>query len=100
MGGAPGICTQWDFPCINFQWTDFSERHGFAQRVSIGGGLASMHPIYITVDQPDSQEWRLCAVFEKHRFGPRQRDRFFEYFETALRALLERPLDLVWPERR
>merc|ERR1712079_929411 len=99
LWGAPGISTQFDSALINFEWTDFTERHGFTQRVSTGErGAGSLNPLRIAVDQPNGEEWRVCAAFEKHRFGPRRRERFFEYFEMALRALLERPLDLVWPE--
>jgi len=99
LWGTSGISTQFDLALINFEWTDFTERHGFIQRLSpFEGGAGSHHPVRISVDQPGGEEWRVCADFDKHRFGPRRRERFFEYFETALRALLERPLDLVWPE--
>jgi len=97
--GTPGISTQNDLALINFEWTDFAERHGFAQRVSTGErGAGSLHPVRIAVDQPNGDEWRMCAAFANHRFGPRKRERFFEYFETVLRTISERPLELVWPD--
>jgi len=96
---APGLATQYDLPLVNFEWTDLTERHGFVQRVNPGGERAesSLHPLRVSVDQPDREAWRLRVAFDRRRFGPCRRERFFELLEAALRGLLERPLDLVWP---
>merc|ERR1740129_454241 len=95
---APGLATQFDVTLVNFEWTDFEERHGFVQQVSLlEGSESSFHPLRVAVDQPGPDTWRMRVTFAKQRYDEGRREKFLELFERSLRALLERPLDLVWP---
>lgn len=94
----PGLCTQFDITIVNFEWTDFEERHGFVQRVTVGKrNESSPHPLRISVDQPNRDTWRMRVAFGRKQYNEAARERFFNLFENSLRALLHDPLRLVWP---
>merc|ERR1712094_93899 len=59
---VPGLATQHDVPMINFQWTDFDQRHGFIQQPSVVDWKEnSLAPVSLVVDQPEHHLWRLRA---------------------------------------
>merc|ERR1712083_331669 len=91
---APGLATQFDVTLVNFEWTDFEERHGFAQKVDFTEGReGSIHPLRVAVDQVNPFTWRMRVSFAKEHYNEALREEFFELFERSLHALLERPLD-------
>mmetsp|Transcript_59428 Transcript_59428/g.150579 ORF Transcript_59428/g.150579 Transcript_59428/m.150579 type:complete len:396 (-) Transcript_59428:93-1280(-) len=95
---VPAVRTQFDFTLINFEWTDFQEKQGFAQHVTCSErGESSFHPLRIAVDQPERQVWRMRVAFQEGKFTEQQRESFFDLFEKSLRMLQDNPLELIWP---
>eukprot|EP00930_Biecheleria_cincta_P039361 TRINITY_DN27064_c0_g1_i1.p1 TRINITY_DN27064_c0_g1~~TRINITY_DN27064_c0_g1_i1.p1 ORF type:complete len:1328 (+),score=219.18 TRINITY_DN27064_c0_g1_i1:54-4037(+) len=95
---APLPTGQSELPFVNFEWTDFEERHGFSQIVDAGRSDTSVQtPMKLVVDQPDSQSWRVAATFKTSLYKEDARKRFFPLLDEALLNLIEDPLKLVWP---
>lgn len=95
----PGLATQFDVPLVNFEWTDFEERHGFTQHVTVcERNESSPHPFKVAVDQPGRDVWRIRAVFAKRYYTEYHSKRFFDLVDQSFRTLSEDPLQLAWPE--
>eukprot|EP00927_Polykrikos_kofoidii_P018313 TRINITY_DN18474_c0_g1_i1.p1 TRINITY_DN18474_c0_g1~~TRINITY_DN18474_c0_g1_i1.p1 ORF type:complete len:1546 (-),score=234.08 TRINITY_DN18474_c0_g1_i1:137-4243(-) len=95
---APGLATQSDVPFVNFEWTDLEELQGFSQHVRVRNwGESARHPVQISVEQIDRASWRMTVSFSLHRYYEQDRNKFFTLFERCLQAMLERPLDKLWP---
>merc|ERR1712226_654738 len=94
---APGLITQYDMPMVNFQWTDYDQRHGFTQRPSVVHWReVSVNPITIVVDQPEHHLWRLRVSMAMAVYSSEQRARFCDAFTDALSTMVFRPLAPVW----
>merc|ERR1712048_1218964 len=97
---APCLGEQSDLPFVNFEWTDFDETYGFAQHVSLTERTEFVrHYLKVVVEQPSRDAWRICAAFELPRYGPCERERFFDLLSRAFHMLLERPLEPLWPAK-
>lgn len=93
----PGLATQHEVTMVNFEWTDFDERHGFSQHVPFNErGTSSQHPLQVSLDQPSREAWRMRVSFDKMRYPQERRNLFFDYFERSLKSLIEVPLAPVW----
>lgn len=98
---APPLATQYDMTFVNFEWTDFEERHGFTQHVNlIERAESSFHPLRIAVDQPSRNAWRMRVAFDKKQYNDERRTKFFTLFERSLQKFVETPLEPVWPDGR
>lgn len=95
---APPVATQFDVPLINFEWTDFSRRHGFSQHIHTRqGGEQLSNPMKVAVDQPDVGTWRMRTAFDCTLYKDEDRERFFTLFRENLSTLLTDPMSPVWP---
>lgn len=95
----PGLATQCDVTLVNFEWTDFEERHGFVQKVSLTeNNESSFYPLRVALDQPDRTSWRMRVMFDRELYDEAARELFFTHFETSLQCFLHDPLRMVWPE--
>jgi len=98
---VPELRTQFELPLLNFEWTDFQEKQGFAQHVQCAErGESSFHPLRVAVDQPQRDIWRLRVAFQEGAYDSQQRETFFELFERSLGMLRYDPLGLVWDTDR
>jgi len=97
---APGIATQFEMTLVNFEWTDFDQRHGFTQHVRMmNHNESSFYPLRVAVDQPSRDCWRMRVAFNQRRHNMERRTLFFDLFEKSLRSFVWHPLDAVWPLR-
>jgi len=96
---VPDLRTQFELTLLNFEWTDFQEKHGFRQHVSTfeRAESSSIHPLRVAVDQPSVEVWRLRVAFEENRYCENHRELFFQLFHQSLCMLRDHPLELVWP---
>jgi hypothetical protein len=96
---APPIGVTYDVPFLNFEWTDFESRHGFAQQVHTKEGNEQLsNPIKVAVDQPNPRTWRMRTAFDRVVYDQDSRERFFDVFEECLCKVLTDPLAPIWPD--
>jgi len=95
---TPGLTTQWEWPFVNFQWTDLEATHGFRQINELNRSSERLrNPAGIVVEQPDPKSWRLRSAFDKQRYNAEAQERFFQGLVMALEACVTDPLALAWP---
>uniref|UniRef100_A0A7S2MUS0 Condensation domain-containing protein n=1 Tax=Alexandrium andersonii TaxID=327968 RepID=A0A7S2MUS0_9DINO len=94
---APGLTAQYDWPFVNFQWTDVEAHHGFEQVVDLSHNTERLrNPLGIAVEQRDAHFWRLRTSFDKRRYNAEARQRYQKGLIAALEAFLVDPLAPAW----
>uniref|UniRef100_A0A7S1WAJ8 Condensation domain-containing protein n=1 Tax=Alexandrium catenella TaxID=2925 RepID=A0A7S1WAJ8_ALECA len=94
----PGLTTQWDWPWVNFQWTDMEAHHGLRQVVDLSRRTEMLRtPVGIVAEQPDARSWRLRTSFDRRCYFYQARERYFHGLVLALEALVLNPLVPAWP---
>jgi len=93
---APLTVGQGDVPFVNFEWTDFEERHGFTQIIDSSRRETTLQsPLKVAMDQPDRHSWQLRVSFDTNRYPAEEQNKFFDLLEQSLEQLMDNPLALV-----
>jgi len=92
----PPSVKQSEAPFVNFEWTDFEERHGVSQIAEARHKDTNVHsPLHVVALSPSRDRWRLLTSMRGDRYTEPDLRRIADFIEDALRCLIEEPLTLV-----